>query len=869
MSDVIKTGKSRGLRRCSTGAVLALLSTGIEWFIPARVHDGDPDQHRRARLIVLFSGTLLTLAIIYAVIFLLMISPICAITLFAGAGVALATMFVLRGSGSSRITGNMLTGTFHAVMTVLAYRLGGDGSIALPWYAGVPVVALSTVSRRASYFWLFATAASLVLFYAAEYAGYSFPNDLTPHHYKLLGLLAGIGLIALILALALLFETVKNQMLRQIQRSEKAVRLAKERSEKILQSIQNGLLIIDAETHEIVEANPAAAAMIGAAPEEIVGRTCNLSVCSAMQGACPVTDAGERIENREMELLTKDGGKTVVIKTVVPVTLEDRECLIETFVDINNLKRAERALMEVNEQLKQQTAVARGAERQANEERELLSVTLRSIADGVITTDLQGDIVLINKIAERLLGWSQQEACGRPVHEVFNIINEKTGRPCDNPVEKVLHRGMIVEQKNHIILIARNGNRYLIEDSGAPIFDENSEIIGAVLVFRDVTESRRTAEELLKVKKLESVGVLAGGIAHDFNNILTAILGNIDLAGVMIEPENKASRLLREAQKASLRAKSLTQQLLTFSRGGNPVKKTSSIGKTITESANFVLHGSQVSCRFSIPDDLWLVDFDPGQISQVIQNLVLNAKHAMPDGGEINIDCTNISDIKSETSVFLSGSTYVKIRVSDNGSGIAEKHLDKIFDPYFSTKQEGSGLGLAISHSIISKHGGHISLQSLVGEGTTFTIYLPVSEKQTVRAPTEVTDESEHVKARVLVMDDEELVRDIAERILLHLGHEVLLTADGEETISTFTKYREIGKPIDVLIMDLTIPGGMGGKDAIREILEIDPDAKAIVSSGYSNDPVLSDYRQYDFKAAIAKPFMLEEMNKTLKDVLS
>lgn len=522
--------------------------------------------------------------------------------------------------------------------------------------------------------------------------------------------------------------------------------------------------------------------------------------------------------------------------------------IVESFQDISDRKKAESALAS---------------------ERERLAITLRSIGDGVITTDLDHKIVLINKITEQLTGWSQQEANGRPVQEVFNIINQKSGKPCDSLVDRVIASGKIVGLADHTALIAKDGTRYIIEDSGAPIFDKESKIIGTVIVFRDVTEERRTAEELLKVKKLESVGVLAGGIAHDFNNILAAILGNIELAGMSIDLTSEAYPLLQDAKKASLRAKDLTQQLLTFSKGGDPVKKTTLIGETITESANFVLHGSPISCQFSIPADLWLVDIDSGQISQVIQNLVLNAKHAMPEGGEIRINCSNIANMKSETPLRLPGKAYIKITVQDTGCGITDKYLERLFDPYFTTKQEGSGLGLAITHSIINKHNGHIAVQSKMGEGTIFTIYLPASDKQITHDPTKEAHKPETIKAKILVMDDERAVRSIAKHILGYLGHEVLQAENGKEAIEIFNEHRKGGKPVDVIIMDLTIPGGMGGKDAIQEILNIDSEAKVIVSSGYSNDPVMANYREYGFKAAIAKPFLLAELNKTLTDVLS
>ena len=503
------------------------------------------------------------------------------------------------------------------------------------------------------------------------------------------------------------------------------------------------------------------------------------------------------------------------------------------------------------------------------QEKERLAVTLRSIGDGVITTDLDGKIVLINKITEQLTGWRHQEAIGLPVEEVFNIINEKTGKPCENPVKQALASGKIIELASDTALIAKNGNQYSIEDSGAPIFDEESNIIGTVLVFRDVTEKRRTTKELLKIKKLESVGVLAGGIAHDFNNILAAILGNVELAGMYIGPTSEAYPLLQEAQKASLRAKDLTLQLLTFSKGGEPVKKTTPIGKTITESANFMLYGSQVSCRFSISDDLWMVDVDAGQISQVIQNLVINAKHAMPEGGEITITCSNIEDICSETSLDLPEKAYIKIAIQDEGCGITKKHLEKIFDPYFTTKKEGSGLGLAISHSIISKHNGRLTVQTKIGDGTTFTIYLAASDQPIAQTLKQEAPEPNPIKAKILVMDDEQPIQDIAKQMLNLLGHTVLLATDGKEAIEKFHEQRQSGKPVDVIIMDLTIPGGMGGKDAVQEILKLDPEAKVVVSSGYSTDPAMAHYQDYGFKAAIAKPFLLDDLNKTLTDVLS
>jgi PAS domain S-box-containing protein len=509
----------------------------------------------------------------------------------------------------------------------------------------------------------------------------------------------------------------------------------------------------------------------------------------------------------------------------------------------------------------------RRAEDELHNEREKLFVTLRSIGDGVITADTEGRVAFFNSVAEELTGWRQEEAMGRPLAEVFNIINEKTDIPADNPVKKVLDSGLIVGLANHTALIARDGTRRSIADSGAPIRDAKGKTVGVVLAFRDVTELKRREEEALKIKKLESVGILAGGIAHDFNNILTAILGNISLAGLYVEKDNKAHRLLTEAEKASIRAKDLTRQLLTFSKGGDPVKETASIKEVITDSADFVLHGSNVVCRCAIADDLWLVDIDRGQMSQVIQNIVLNARHAMPEGGSIAISCENIADAAKETALSLPQGKYIKITIADTGYGIPEKYLDKIFDPYFTTKQEGSGLGLAITHSIIAKHDGYIAVRSKSGEGTTFTIYLPASAKQTARDGKEPAPEKT-AHAVVLVMDDEEIIRNLAKDMLAHFGHEVLLAKDGQEAVAVFRENYHSDHPVDVVIMDLTVPGGMGGQEAVSEILKIDPDARAIVSSGYANDPVMADYHRYGFKAALSKPFKMANLHETISAVL-
>jgi PAS domain S-box-containing protein len=512
------------------------------------------------------------------------------------------------------------------------------------------------------------------------------------------------------------------------------------------------------------------------------------------------------------------------------------------------------------------------AQEQLTAERTRLAVTLRSIGDGVITTDQQGRVVLMNIVAETLTGWTQQEAAGLPLTRVFHIINEKTREPCENPVEKVLVTGGIVGLANHTALIAKDGIERTIADSGSPIRDEHDgTIFGVVLVFRDITERVKLEQELLTARKLESIGVLAGGIAHDFNNILTAILGNLSLAKMMANPKDEIFELLTEGEKASLRARGLTQQLLTFAKGGAPVKKLTSVKELLRETTIFALHGSTVLATFSLSDDLWAVDADEGQLSQVIHNLVLNAQQAMPTGGVVTVRGENIriGPPAPEQPFTLTEGPYVRISVTDQGTGISEQHLSRIFDPYFTTKQTGSGLGLATAYSIIKSHGGHISVDAKLGRGSTFNVYLPASlttalPREEVAAP----NLNLPSKGKILVMDDEDSVRQLLGKVLVRLGYEAEFAPHGADAIMLYRRAQETGHPFDAVILDLTIPGGMGGLETLQRLRELNPQVKAIVSSGYANGSVMAEFRAHGFQGMIAKPYQIPDVNDVLYRVI-
>lgn len=514
------------------------------------------------------------------------------------------------------------------------------------------------------------------------------------------------------------------------------------------------------------------------------------------------------------------------------------------------------------------------AEEALEAERRQLAVTLRSIGDGVIATDVSGNIVLLNNVAEKLTGWTEEEAKGNSLETVFSTLDPETRTKTENPVRKISETGKIQEPSKSLLLVSRNGNEKLISESVSPIRDSESAIAGVILVFRDITDQQKMEGEIQKIEKLESLGILAGGIAHDFNNILTGIVANISLAKMYISEDSKLFGILTGAEKASLEAKSLTQQLLTFSKGGVPVKETVSLAVLLKDAVDFTLLGSNVGCRFSIAEDLWTAEVDKGQISHVISNLVINANQSMPEGGYIDVSAENLTfkksgkgDGKVENKLPLKPGDYIKVAIIDRGIGISKEYMKKIFDPYFTTKQEGSGLGLASAFAIIKKHEGYIDVESEQGKGSKFHIYLPASKR---KVPVEKKPlEALLGSGFILLMDDKKIIRKTGTALLQELGYSVDTVEDGVEALARYIKTFEEGNPYTAVIMDLTIPGGMGGKEAAKQLLKIYPDAKIIASSGYSNDPVMSNFRDYGFAGVVSKPYTIWKIGKILKGVIT
>ncbi len=389
-----------------------------------------------------------------------------------------------------------------------------------------------------------------------------------------------------------------------------------------------------------------------------------------------------------------------------------------------------------------------------------------------------------------------------------------------------------------------------------------------IAMISDVTKQKELEAELARAHKLEALGVLAGGIAHDFNNILATILGSVTLAkrAARRDPQgaSRLKSLLESAQKATLRAKDLTGQLLTFSKGGDPVVKSTSLKEVLLEAAEFALIETTVEQSIEIADDLWPANVDTSQISQVFSNLIINANQAMPDGGTISIRAENLVD-ESGDRPLLQHTRYVHVAVSDTGIGIEEEVLPRIFDPYFTTKPDGNGLGLATSFSIVRRHGGQITVRSQQGYGTTFDVYLPAAGHDA--APTRATPwpVPQGGAGRILVMDDDAAVLQIATDMLEELGYEVTQTSTGEQAVTRYKERAGTDRPFDVVMMDLTVPGAMGGREAIEHLLAFDPTVTAIVLSGYNDDPVIADYQRFGFKGRMKKPFTLEEMDRVIR----
>ncbi|VAW39769.1 hypothetical protein MNBD_DELTA04-1187 [hydrothermal vent metagenome] len=549
---------------------------------------------------------------------------------------------------------------------------------------------------------------------------------------------------------------------------------------------------------------------------------------------------GERIDRNETVFISKDG-RRIAVEGRCQTTFENGKAVAMTGI-----------FRDISEQVKNDLALRESEQR--------FRTLFENSTDIMQIVATNGHFLHVNPAWLKAFGYNRDEVSNLTI---FDLIAPDCQGHCKKTFQQVL-----AEDKVHQIdttFIAKDGQRIEIEGSATAIFKDGNPLYSQC-IFRDVTEKRKMEEEILKTQKLESIGVFAGGLAHDFNNLLIAVLGNISLAKATAAENTPLAGQLKKAEKAALRAKGLTHQLLTFAKGGAPIKKLSGIADLVRDSVDFSLRGSNVKQKYQFAPDLWTAEVDEDQLSQVIQNLVINAGQAMPDGGSLTVTGENIT-LGSDNHTGLPAGRYLLLTVSDEGHGISRQDQDKIFDPYFSRKERGSGLGLAVAYAIMKKHDGLITVDSAPGTGTTFSLYLPAARPRFEKAGKQQYEEST-TGGHILIMDDERIVRDVAAEMLDFLGYTNSSAEHGEQAITLYRAAMSNGKPFDAVLMDLTIPGGMGGQETMARLLEIDPQATGIVSSGYANDPIMANFTDYGFSAVIPKPYEMDELRTTLAQAL-
>lgn len=536
-------------------------------------------------------------------------------------------------------------------------------------------------------------------------------------------------------------------------------------------------------------------------------------------------------------------------------------------------KRIEERTIELkksNAQLLHEISVRTVAEQKLAEEKEKLAITLKSIDDGVITVDVHGTVVLINKAACEMIGCSENDVIGVSLDSIYKPVQFDNKKLHEHDIfHEIANNPYFSLYGRQSFLISSGDTEFIINETGVSIKDSDDIISGYVIVFSDITERFQFEEEQFKARKLESISLLASGIAHDFNDLLTGIITNLFMAKMGIDSKSETYTMITTAEKAAFQASILTRQLLTFATNDVINKEETSIKELIENSIGFYLKDSRCEYKLHVSETLLKANVDRGQIDRVFNNIIQNADQSMPDGGVIFVNVENFTLDSINPSLPLTFGNYIKISVTDQGSGIPDDILPKIFDPYFSTRSNGSGLGLTTAYTIVQQHGGHIVVTSQLGVGTTFVIYLPAIEGTDSCEFDDDSDESQGKGCKILFIDDEKVVLQSTGQLLTHLGHDVCLAEDYSTAFMYFKNAYDNQLPFTMVIMDLTISSKPGPKEIVNEFIAIDPDIKVIISSGYINDPVMVNYSSYGFAASMPKPYNAKELNQKILDLLS
>lgn len=623
---------------------------------------------------------------------------------------------------------------------------------------------------------------------------------------------------------------------------------SQEQTRAIVNSIVDPIITID-ELGHIQTANLATEKVFGYVLEDIVGQNIKMLMPDPYQSAHDNylrnyrTTGVKKIIGigREVEGMRKDGSTFPMELTVREIDYPDKTLFTGIARDISKHKKAEKYLSEKEQQW------------------QLFSQATSNL---LWNWDFSDDSVERNTAFQTTFGYSSEEVSPTIAWWVERLHDEDRERVMA-VFQKTLDTKKSTCRYNYRFR-RKDGSYADIEDRVFILRDASGIGVRALGAMTDITERIQLEEKVRKNHNLEMLGILAGGIAHDFNNMLTGIITSFSLLEMLSDSNSEAHTIAREGNEAAEQTRLLTQQLLTFAKGGMPLKESIAIEKMLTKTVGLTLSGSNTKPTYHIEADLYPVDIDPGQIGQVLQNLVLNADQSMPEGGTLYIRASNIEIDERPP---LASGRYVKITIEDQGNGMSPEVMDKIFNPYFTTKTTGHGLGLATVYSIIQRHDGHITVQSTVGMGTTFTFYLPAADQhaqltaQTERRATSGT-------GRILLLDDQEIIHQSMGKMLVFLGYEMESAYNCEDMLSSYRTAQSTGQPFDAVIMDLTIPGGMGGKDAVRALLKIDPQACALVSSGYADDPIMANFEQYGFADRVVKPVDMQNFSQMLKSVL-
>ena len=677
--------------------------------------------------------------------------------------------------------------------------------------------------------------------------------------------------------------------------AEEALKESEERFNKAFHASPNPMAVVTLENGRIIDVNEAYSRVTGLKREDIIGKTAlehNLWANPEQRKVFySIINSEGRLDDFEVLLRTKSGEIRTLLFSAEKITLRGVPSLVTAAIDITERKEAEERINRLNLTLRSIRNVNQLITRE--KDRDLL---IQSVCDSlVISRSFNSAWIVLLDEKQQPVAWAgakitkefpalvkliRQNKMPHCVVKALKqkrvVVTEDPHRMCqgcpalgdDTDIGSMTIR-LEIEGKIYGVFCTSIPKKLIYDKEEISLFTEVATDIAFALRDIDlVAANELLVQERLQVARLESIGTLAGGIAHDFNNLLTGIMGNIGLVKTYISPSDATFEMLDEAERAALRARDLTRQLLTFARGGKPIKKPINTFELIKESAEFALRGSKTKLELSLPDDLWPIEADEGQVSQVINNLVINADEAMPSGGTLKIHAENLA-FKKTTALPLQSGNYVLIDIKDSGIGISPEHLQRIFEPYFTTKQRGSGLGLTTAYSVVKNHGGTITAESVQKKGSTFHIYLPATKRAVKGGKKLTVVDSGQAGGKVLIMDDEEIIRKMLTNMLGMAGYTVEVSADGAEALEKYKQAKESGDPFNAVIMDLTVPGGMGGKEAMKKLLAIDPKATVIVSSGYATDSIMSDFKKYGFKAVIAKPYSVRQLRESLSSILT